>query len=76
MESTPSICVEASMAAVWSCRDYWHATFAKHLTHDTGMEAVSSDTSPFFRRAKGQVTGLLAPYIDDTLAWAIVLSSN
>ncbi len=43
-------------------------SFAKHLTHDLGMNAVSSDMSLFFRRARGQVTGLIAVYVDDTLA--------
>ncbi len=32
------------------------------------MKAVSSNMSLFFRRARGQVTGLLAYYEDDTLA--------
>ncbi len=48
--------------------DNWHATFAKHLTHDLGMKAVSSDMSLFFRHARGQLTGLLASYVNDTLA--------
>ncbi len=48
--------------------DYSHATFAKHLTHDLGMQFVSSDMYLFFRRARGQVTGILASYVDVTLA--------
>ncbi len=32
------------------------------------MKPVASDMSLFFRRARGQVTGLLASYVDDTLA--------
>ncbi len=50
--------------------DYWHATFAQYLTHDLGMNDLSSDMSLFFRRARGQVPGLLASYADDTLGCA------
>ncbi len=32
------------------------------------MQTVASDMSLFFRRAKGELTGLLASYVDDTLA--------
>ena len=39
-------------------RDYWHATFSKHLADDLGMKAVSSEMS---------ISGLLASYVDDTL---------
>ena len=48
--------------------DYWHATFAKHLSDDLAIKPVASDVSLFFRRARGQVTGLLASYVDHTLA--------
>ena len=48
--------------------DYGHATFAEHLRKHLGMQTVDSDMSLFFRRARGQLTGLLASYVDDTLA--------
>ncbi len=48
--------------------DYWHATFVEHLTKKLGMKTVSSDMSLFFRQARGQLTGILASYVDDTLA--------
>ncbi len=48
--------------------DYWHPTLAKNLTNDLGMNTVSSNMSLFFIRARGQFTGLLASYVDDTLA--------
>ncbi len=47
--------------------EYWHATFAKHLTHDLGMKAVSRNML-FFRGAREQVTGQLASYVGDVLA--------
>ena len=50
-------------------RDYWHATFAKHLSQDLGMKAVSCDVSLFFRCARWQVTGLISSYVADTLAY-------
>ena len=40
--------------------DYWHATFAERLKKKLGMKTVASDMSLFFRRARGQLTGLLA----------------
>ncbi len=49
-------------------RDYWYASFANYLTHDLGMNAVSSDMSLFFRGTRGKVTRLLASYDVDTLA--------
>ena len=49
--------------------DYWHLTFSKHLTDDLRMKAAASDLSLFFRRAKGKISGLLASYVDDTLAY-------
>ncbi len=45
--------------------DYWHATFAKHLSDDLAMKPVASDISRFFRRTREQVTGLLASYVDE-----------
>ncbi len=48
--------------------DYFHATFSKHLTDDLRMKAVASDMSLFSRRARGKISGLLASYVDDTLA--------
>ncbi len=48
--------------------DYWHATFVKHLTKKLGMKTVGRDMSLFFRRGRGQLTGILASYADDTLA--------
>ena len=48
--------------------DYWHATFAKHLSNNLAMKPVASDMSLFFRRARGRVTGLIASYVDATLA--------
>ncbi len=48
--------------------DYWHATFAKHLSGDLAMKPVASDMSFVFRGASGQVTGHLPSYVDDTLA--------
>ncbi len=48
--------------------DYWHATFAMHLTRHLGMKAVSSNMCLFFRSARGKVTELLASYVDDAVA--------
>ncbi len=47
---------------------YWHATFAKHLTDVLNMKPAASDMSLFCRRVRGQVCGLLASYVDDSLA--------
>ncbi len=33
------------------------------------MDPVATDMSQFFRRGRGQVCGLLAPYVDDYLAY-------
>ncbi len=47
--------------------DYWNATFAKHLTDNLSIKTVSSEMSLFSRHARGQISGLLASYVDDTL---------
>ena len=48
--------------------EYWCATFAEHLMRNLGMQTVASDTFLFFRRARAQLRGLLASYVDETLA--------
>ena len=48
--------------------DYSYATFAEHLGKKLFMRTVASDMSLFSRRARGQLTGLLASYVDETLA--------
>ncbi len=34
------------------------------------MQTVASDLSLFFRWSRSQLTGLIASYVDDTLAWS------
>ena len=48
--------------------DYWHSTFAKHLSDGLAMKPVASDISLFFGHARGQATGLLSSYAGDRLA--------
>lgn len=48
--------------------DYWNATFAAHLRENLEMKTVRSDMSLFFRHVRGKFAGLIATYVDDTLA--------
>ena len=56
--------------------DYWHATFAEHLTKKLGMKAIASAISLVFRWARGQLTGLKSFYAADTFACGDFLFSQ
>ncbi len=48
--------------------DYWDATIAEHQRKKLDMRTVAIDMSLLFRWARIQLNGLLAFYVDDTLA--------
>ena len=46
--------------------DYWIATFAKHLEDNLKMKPMTFYVSLFFKHARGQLSGVLESYVDDT----------
>lgn len=39
--------------------DIWNATFSKHLRKDLNMQQAITDTSIFFKKVKGKVSGIM-----------------
>lgn len=48
--------------------DYWNTTFSEHIKKSLGMTTTLEDYSFFFKKARGQLTGLLGSYVDDVIS--------
>lgn len=47
--------------------EYWHNTFAKHMTKNLGMARCFGDITLFYKHVSGELMGIAGTYVDDTL---------
>lgn len=47
--------------------DYWHATFARHMTENLGMKQAFGDLALFYKHVRGMLMGVAGRHVDDTL---------